>query len=103
LRLHDVTSEVRDFADTAALMQSLDLILTVDTSVVHLAGATARPAWLLSRFDGCWRWGLAGEASAWYPTVRVLRQESPGDWRALLARVAVELREVASGTRPLAC
>jgi tetratricopeptide (TPR) repeat protein len=103
LALCDPTADIRDFADTAALMQALDLVLTVDTSVVHLAGATARPTWLLSRFDGCWRWGLAGETGPWYPTVRILRQETPGDWGPLLQRVADDLRNVATGARPLPC
>ncbi|MCE2576818.1 glycosyltransferase [Komagataeibacter sp. FNDCR2] len=71
--LFDPMGEVRDMADTLALMESLDLIISVDTSPVHLAGAIGRPVWLVSRWDACWRWGDEGETSAWYPSVRIFR------------------------------
>lgn len=85
-----------DFADTAALIANLDLIITVDTAVAHLAGAMARPVWLLSRFDGCWRWLRDRTDSPWYPTARVFRQPAPGDWDAVVRRVAAELEGIAS-------
>jgi len=91
----DFTSELDDFADTAALVANLDLVISVDTSVVHLAGALGKPVWLLSRFDGCWRWMLEREDSPWYPSLRVFRQEEPLAWGPLLERVA---RELASRT-----
>ncbi|WP_207461054.1 glycosyltransferase family 9 protein [Azospirillum sp. SYSU D00513] len=95
LALLDPMAGVTDFADTAALIANLDLVVTVDTSVVHLAGALGKPVWLLSRFDGCWRWLLEREDSPWYPSLRVFRQRAPGDWDSVLERVAVELAAVA--------
>ncbi|WP_109118917.1 tetratricopeptide repeat-containing glycosyltransferase family protein [Azospirillum sp. TSO22-1] len=99
--LIDPTAGVGDFADTAAVVANLDLVISVDTAVAHLAGALGRPVWLLSRFDGCWRW-LRGRAdSPWYPTLRVFRQPSPGDWPAVVRRVAAELESrTAGGIRP---
>ena len=92
LRLHDFTDDLQDFADTAALVASLDLVISVDTSVVHLAGALGRPVWLLDRFDNCWRWLRGREDSPWYPTLRLFRQTAPGDWDGVIARVGVALR-----------
>jgi len=69
----------------------LDLVISVDTSVAHLAGALGKPVWILSRFDGCWRWLLDRDDSPWYPTARLFRQRAPGDWDAVIARVAQEL------------
>jgi hypothetical protein len=91
LPLIDVMDEVTDLADTAALMASLDLVIGVDTAVIHLAGALARPVWLLSRFDGCWRWLWNRDDSPWYPSLRLFRQPRPGDWDSVVAAVAVAL------------
>ena len=82
-----------DFADTAALVAALDLVISVDTSVVHLAGALGRPVWLLNRFDGCWRWLDGRDDSPWYPTLRQFRQQAPGDWGDVVARVRQALAE----------
>ena len=87
----DFTSELDDFADTAALVANLDLVISVDTSVVHLVGGLGKPVWLLSRFDGCWRWMLEREDSPWYPGLRIFRQQEPLVWGPLLERVASEL------------
>jgi len=87
----DPTSELDDFADTAALVEALDLVISVDTSVAHLAGALGKPVWILSRFDGCWRWLLDRDDSPWYPTARLFRQRAPGDWDTVIARVAQAL------------
>ncbi|MEE3625732.1 glycosyltransferase family 9 protein [Nitrospirillum sp. BR 11752] len=87
----DRMGEVKDFADTAALIQAMDLVISVDTSVVHLAGALGRPVWLLNRFDTDWRWLYGRDDSPWYPTLRQFRQETPGDWYGVLARVAAAL------------
>jgi hypothetical protein len=95
LALHDWTGELRDFADTAALMEALDLVITVDTACVHLAGALGRPVWLLNRFDSCWRWLRGREDSPWYPTLRQFRQAAPGEWGPVVAQVAEELRKKA--------
>ena len=96
--LHDWTDELRDFADTAALIEALDLVVTVDTSVVHLAGALGKPVWLLNRFDTCWRWLLDRTDSPWYPTLRQFRQPTPGDWDAVLAAVRAALARLARET-----
>ena len=84
LPLTDWTSELHDFDDTAALIAGLDLVLAVDTAVVHLAGALGRPAWLLNRFDPCWRWLRDRDDSPWYPTLRQFRQTTPGAWQGVI-------------------
>jgi tetratricopeptide (TPR) repeat protein len=86
----DFTAELGDFADTAALVAALDLVIGVDTAVIHLAGALGKPVWLLNRFSGDWRWGQ-GERSPWYPGTRIFRQRDPGDWGVVLAEVREEL------------
>ena len=91
MELHDWTAELADFADTAALVAALDLVISVDTGPVHLAGALGRPTWLLNRHDTCWRWLLDRADSPWYPTLRQFRQTTPGDWAGVVARVAAEL------------
>ena len=90
--LIDVASRLGDFADTAALVATLDLIISVDTAVAHLAGALGKPVWLLSRHDACWRWGRDRDDSPWYPTMRLFRQTTPGDWDGVMRRVAAALR-----------
>jgi tetratricopeptide (TPR) repeat protein len=93
LRPHDFTGELTDFADTAALVEGLDLVISVDTSVAHLAGAMGKPVWVLLRFDADWRWLCDREDSPWYPTARLFRQTAPGDWDGVVSRVAAALRE----------
>lgn len=83
----DVGADLRDFADTAALIASLDLVISVDTSVVHLAGALGKPVWVLLPRVPDWRWLLTREDSPWYPTARLFRQDKPGDWPAVIERV----------------
>ena len=95
LPMHDWTEELTDFADTAALVTALDLVLSVDTAAIHLAGALGRPAWLLNRFDTCWRWLTAREDSIWYPSVRIFRQPAPGDWSSVVQQVANALERIA--------
>jgi Tfp pilus assembly protein PilF len=80
-----------DFADTAALMTSLDLVITVDTSLAHLAGALGKPVWILLPFAPDWRWLLDRTTSPWYPSARLFRQASPGDWDEVIARVKAAL------------
>jgi hypothetical protein len=87
----DLTADIADFADTAALMEQLDLVITVDTSVAHLAGALGRPVWLLNRFDSCWRWGPTRTDAPWYPTMRIFRQPAFGEWTPAIECVASEL------------
>jgi tetratricopeptide (TPR) repeat protein len=99
LVLHDWTDEIEDFADTAALIDGLDLVITVDTAVAHLAGAMGKPVWLLNRFDGCWRWLLDREDSPWYPQLRLFRQPVPGDWARVLGDAAAALQRLVAGER----
>ncbi|HKM70768.1 MAG TPA: FkbM family methyltransferase [Stellaceae bacterium] len=87
------------FLDTAAIMMSLDLVVTSDTAVAHLAGALGRPVWIALRHIPDWRWMLEREDSPWYPTARLFRQRRPGDWDEAFARIAAELARVASGER----
>jgi tetratricopeptide (TPR) repeat protein len=90
--LHDFTSELADFADTAALVSNLDLIIAVDTAVAHLAGALAIPAWVLLPLGDVWRWMRDRSDSPWYPTLRLFRQTAPGDWNSVVDEVADTLR-----------
>ena len=88
----DHTHHFADFADTAALISELDLVISADTAVAHLAGALGRPVWTLTSFAPDWRWGLDGEETPWYPTMRLFRQPALGDWPSVLDRVAAELK-----------
>lgn len=91
----DLGPEVGDFADTAGLVEELDLVITVDTSMVHLAGALGQPVWLLLPYAPDWRWMRERGDSPWYPSVRIFRQPRPGDWAAVMQEVAAALREAA--------
>jgi len=90
-QLTDFMGEMEDFADTAALIANLDLVISVDTAVAHLAGALGKPVWVLDRFDPCWRWLTGRQDSPWYPSLRLFRQPTPGDWQTVIERVAQEL------------
>ncbi len=94
--LHDWTDELHDFAATGALIEALDLVISVDTAIVHLAGALAKPVWLLNRFASDWRWLREREDSPWYPTLRQFRQSRAHDWHSVIERVADELSKLAS-------
>lgn len=88
----DLTADLMDLADTAALISNLDLVITCDTAVAHLAGGLGKPVWILSRFDGCWRW-LHGRADTpWYPSARLFTQPAPGDWDSVIGQVVEDLR-----------
>jgi tetratricopeptide (TPR) repeat protein len=91
-RLIHVGGELDDFNDTAAVLALCDLIISVDTAPAHLGGAMGRPVWVLVPFAPDWRWMLEGETTPWYPTARLFRQHSPGDWDAVIARVAAALK-----------
>jgi tetratricopeptide (TPR) repeat protein len=99
LVLHDPMDAVGDFADTAGIVANLDLLVSVDTSVAHLAGAMGGKVLLLDRFDNCWRWLAGREDSPWYPTLRIIRQQRPGDWAGVMRRVvlAVQAKAEAAG------
>jgi hypothetical protein len=91
--LIDHTTVLQDFADTAALIEELDLVISVDTSTAHLAGAMGKPVWILDRFDSCWRWMLGRSDSPWYPTARLYRQDRQGDWSTVIDRVRADLHQ----------
>jgi len=84
-RMRDHSAALSDFADTAALMTLLDLIISVDSAPAHLAGALGRPTWLLLQFSADWRWLQERSDSPWYPTMRLFRQPRPGDWDSVVA------------------
>jgi hypothetical protein len=90
-RIVHIGDDLADFADTAAVMSLADLIISVDTSVAHVAGALGRPAFVLLPFQPDWRWALDREHGPWYPAVRLFRQERPGDWAGVIERVRAAL------------
>ena len=90
-RITDWMDECEDFMDTAALAANLDLVITVDSAVAHLAGAIGRPVWLLNRATSEWRWGLESDRSPWYPSIRIFRQPEGEGWDGVIAQVAKEL------------
>lgn len=94
--VHDFTAELHDFSDTAALIEALDLVISVDTAVAHLAGGLGKPVWLMNRFDSCWRWLTERRDSPWYPSLVQFRQPAPGDWDSVVADIARDLATNAS-------
>jgi len=88
----DFTADIANFSDSAALMAEMNLIITVDTATAHLAGALGRPVWVLLPFVPDWRWGLGRDDTPWYPTMRLFRQTTAGDWEEVLERVTAALR-----------
>ena len=100
LGIIDLMQGVADFADTAALVAELDLVISVDTSTAHLAAAMGKPVWLLSRYSGCWRWLLERADSPWYPNLRLYRQDEARDWTGVMTRVARDLAKVAASWKP---
>ena len=108
--LIDHTADLRDYADTAALVANLDVVISVDTSVAHLAGAMGKPVWTLLSFVPDFRWAHEREDTPWYPTMRLFRQPRPGDWHSVATRVWEELRRlvgqrsgIMAGACPAAC
>jgi tetratricopeptide (TPR) repeat protein len=91
-RIIDLSGFINDFADTAAIINSLDLVITVDTAVAHLAGALARPVWTLIHFNPDWRWLLNRNDTPWYPTMELFRQPVPGDWDSVFQAVENRLK-----------
>ena len=83
----DLRPHLNDFSDTAAAVAQLDLVISVDTSVAHLAGALGKPVWVLLPFCPDWRWLLERDDSPWYPTARLFRQPRIGDWDSVIAQV----------------
>lgn len=91
-QLQDLSGQLGDMAETAAAIAQLDLVITVDTSVAHLAGAIGKPVWTILAHVPDWRWMMHREDTPWYPTMRLFRQSKPGDWQGVMERVEQELR-----------
>lgn len=88
----DLKDEISDFNDLAKAVNAMDLVVTVDTALLHLAGAMNKPVWAVIPFNPDWRWGLNGEKTVWYPSARLFRQEYPGDWDGVFKKVKSELQ-----------
>lgn len=99
-KIIDLTPQIKSFLDTAQFIEQLDLVISIDTAVVHLAGALNKPAWNLLHFNADWRWlenGAEKDISSWYPTMKLFRQEQSYDWSIPLAKVAKELKLLIKG------
>jgi hypothetical protein len=104
MNLVDLSTHLNDFSDTAAAIANLDLLITVDTAVAHLAGALGKPVWILLTRNPDWRWLLDREDSPWYPAARLFRQRTAGDWSAAIDRVQQQLQHLAATpTQPSKC
>ncbi len=102
MQVHDFGARTQaSFADSAALVQSLDLVVTVDTAVAHVAGALGVPVWVLVPCASDWRWLMQREDSPWYPTMRLFRQPKPGDWDSVFTRIAASLEQLPNRLRAL--
>ena len=99
--VEDALAGVSDFAGTAARLSDIDLLISVDTSIVHLAGGLGLPVWMLSRFDACWRWLENRDDTPWYPTMRIFRQPVPGDWASVINSVRRALIEEEARRMPV--
>ena len=95
-QIRDYTAELHDFDDTAALIANLDLVISVDTAVVHLSGGLGKPVWMLNRYNTCWRWMAERSDSPWYPSMRIFRQQRRGEWATVVAEVKHALQVLAS-------
>jgi hypothetical protein len=89
--LFSLGPEIRDFADTMAVIEALDLVVTVDTAIAHLAGAMGKPAWVMLAYAPDWRWLLDRSDSAWYPSLRLFRQSADRRWEPVIERIAAEI------------
>ncbi len=100
-RFHDLAPQINDFVDTANFIEQLDLIITVDTAVAHLAAAMGKPTWTLLPFVPDWRWLLERQDSPWYATMRLFRQETRGNWQEVFEEIKDKLAQVLQGENPL--
>jgi ADP-heptose:LPS heptosyltransferase len=99
----DLAPELKDFVDTAAVIGNLDLVVSVDTAVAHLAGALGQPVWTLLAFMPDWRWLFNRDDSPWYPSMRLFRQKTPGDWPGVIKRLSPAIiKQAASNPAPKA-
>lgn len=93
-KILDYSHELTDYTDTAALIENLDLVISVDTSVAHLAGALGKPIWILNRYDSCWRWFADRSDSPWYPTAKIYNQPEAGNWSSVINSVSADLQQL---------
>jgi ADP-heptose:LPS heptosyltransferase len=91
-----IADETQGFEDTAAVLSLADLLISIDSSPVHLAGALGRPVWIMLSFVHDWRWLLERADSPWYPTARLFRQHRPRDWSGVMTSIAAELAQLAT-------
>jgi hypothetical protein len=91
-RIRDLSPFLTDFAETAAALSCMDLLISVDTAVTHLAGTLGRPVWTLVQFAPDWRWLTGRSDSPWYPSMRLFRQQTRGDWEAVIAEILIALQ-----------
>jgi tetratricopeptide (TPR) repeat protein len=96
MQMINLGQEFEDFTDTAAVIENLDLVISIDTSVAHLAGAMGKPVWVMLPYVADWRWFLNRDDSPWYPTMRLFRQSEPGNWQSVGQRIAAELKKYIS-------
>ena len=96
-RVRDLASHLRDFEDTAALIENLDLVISVDTSIVHLSGAIGKRVWMLDRLGHCYRWLPGRDDSPWYPSLKIFRQTVSGDWDGVIERAKQALVRLLEG------
>jgi ADP-heptose:LPS heptosyltransferase len=96
MKLIDLTTKLDDFANTTGLIENLDLVISVDTAVAHLAGTMGKPVWVLLGHVPAWRWMLDRSDSPWYPTMRLFRQPAIDDWSSPITQLALALRELVS-------
>jgi hypothetical protein len=94
--LHRWPEALDNYADTAALVSALDLVITVQTALVHLAGALGKPAWVMLQAACEWRYGVHGDTMPWYPSVRLVRQSVPHDWRPVISSIAQDLAQLSA-------
>jgi hypothetical protein len=99
MTIGDWTTDLYDFFDTAALVQCLDLVISVDTSVAHVGGGLGKPTWVLSRYDACWRWLMDRDDTPWYPTMRLFTQKKPYEWDEVVERMVQPLQALANQHR----
>jgi len=99
-KINNLSSYFKDLADTAAIIKQLDLVITIDTVIAHLAGALGKPVWVMLNFDSDWRWLTDRKDSPWYPTMRLFRQQKIGDWNSVLKEVKDSLIDLLENTYP---
>jgi ADP-heptose:LPS heptosyltransferase len=100
-RIRDLSPLLSDFAETAAALSCMDLVISVDTAVAHLAGSLGKPVWLLLPFAPDWRWLLGRPDSPWYPSMRLFRQKTPGDWGTVVQEMSAALQSWRQTTDPV--